>query len=120
MRERISGQHRREAVAEAAAGPLGQRAGGQQTVNLAGKNLLVLVIDRREILVAEQALDGQEPVAIQLVELIRGEATHTEPGHAMTLRHDLGSRCGFSNPVYPGSELPIAAEAEGLRGCADG
>ena len=47
MRERIGSQHRRVAVAEAAFGSLGQRAGCEQAVHPAGKNLLVLVIDRR-------------------------------------------------------------------------
>lgn len=97
MRERIGSQHRRVAVAEAAVGSLGQRAGCEQAVHPAGKNLLVLVIDRRQILVAKQALNGQEPVTAKLVELIRGEATHTELGHPPTLQG--GTDCGRADAV---------------------
>ena len=61
MRERIGGQHRRVAVAEAAFGSLGQRAGCEQAVHPTGKNLLVLIIDRRQVLVAEQASIARNP-----------------------------------------------------------
>ena len=85
MRERIGGQHGRVAVIESAFGPLAQRSVGEQAVDPAVEDPLVLVVDRGEILVGQQALDGQEPVAVELIELLRGEATHTEPGHAQTL-----------------------------------
>ena len=85
VRQRISSQHGRVAVIESAPGSLAQRAVGEQAVDPAVEDPLVLVVDRGEILVRQQALDGQEPVAAELVELLRREATYSESGHAQTL-----------------------------------
>ena len=110
---RIGSQHGPVTIAIVAAGPLGQRAGLQQAVLLAGEDPLVLVVDRGEILVGEQALDGKKPVAAEVGELFRREATHAESGHSMTLPE------GVSTLPEPGADRVARSPGDSVRNVQD-